>query len=241
MATDVLRTAKAHRFVKEYKRFCEMQVPIPGMSYYDRIRVAEKMISDGLIEIKDDRFFLANQPILPPWLKEEIISGEENGLQLLELLQDFFPSNKKFDSERLSEIGLQGETFLYNFLCDRMPEEKLKHVIHISLFDDTAGFDIKTPDPANLEISLLLEVKTTVRPGKTFQFYLSRNEYNIAKVQNNWKLVAILKRNGRHDICGFVNRQYIFDNAPVDISNQAMWQNAKFEIPFEDIEQNIWV
>lgn len=76
-------------------------------------------------------------------------------------------------SDRQGKIGLVGE-----FMVIEFEKSRGKEIEHISLKDDSAGYDIKSQDKNGNEI--FIEVKTTT--GNANQpFFISRNEVNFLK------------------------------------------------------------
>jgi hypothetical protein len=59
-----------------------------------------------------------------------------------------------------------------------------------------------TPSVKNSDNTLLYEVKTSTRKKEYFDFYISRNEANVASRNTNWFLIAMLKINDQFKIIG---------------------------------------
>tara|TARA_Y100001935_G_scaffold91072_1_gene75582 strand:+ start:1774 stop:3048 length:1275 start_codon:yes stop_codon:yes gene_type:complete len=83
--------------------------------------------------------------------------------------------------EKNRELGLKGEKEIVKeerkYLKDNGKEELANNVLHVSLYDDNAGYDIKS---FNLDGSYkYIEVKTT-KAGINSNFYISSNEINFS-------------------------------------------------------------
>ena len=117
-----------------------------------------------------------------------------------------------------------------------LPEEKLSSIIHVSINDDTKGYDIEFDNIINEK--KLLEVKTSSLPGKTFSFYLSRNEYEVGKLNaNNWSVVLVKLSNGNPVFFGALTvndlNKYLPEEKFEDI---AKWQVIKFLFQSETVK-----
>jgi len=119
--------------------------------------------------------------------------------------------------------------------------ESVHHRIqHISLIDDSAGFDIRSPltlDPTN---NVLLEVKTTSRPGQNFSFYISRNEARVASLNENWRLIGVVKKPSGLSILGALSFMQISSFLPVDKSENGRWESAKITMPRSEFLKNLY-
>jgi len=86
-------------------------------------------------------------------------------------------------AKRNQNLGLAGEKFIINFekahLVAKGKDNLAEQVEHISLDDDSKGFDIKSYEENGRD--RLIEVKTT-RYDRYSQFYVSPNELNTSKM-----------------------------------------------------------
>jgi hypothetical protein len=75
------------------------------------------------------------------------------------------------------------------------------------------------------------EVKTSSRPvSKKFQFYLSRNEYEVSSTLTGWKLACIQISAGHAEFIGFSPKDFILDSVPKDTSEVGQWAVVKFKL-----------
>ena len=131
----------------------------------------------------------------------------------------------------LEEIGLAGEKAVMNFLQESLPQEVQNRLDHVSLYDDSAGFDIQTPSLKNNSNTLLLEVKTSSRPGSSFNFFISQNEARIASLNDNWLLVGVFKKDNAYNILGTLSYDQFSSYLPVNIHPNGRWESSKITIP----------
>ena len=89
-------------------------------------------------------------------------------------------------------------------------------MVHVSLRDDTVGFDLVTPSVQYPEHLHHIEVKTSVRPTNYFEFFISRNEYEVGAVDENWVLLLVRKDQGIFNVFGHVFHSSLVALAPKD-------------------------
>lgn len=233
LALEVLVAARNRATIREFKKQCELSPPSPGKSYYERERVWESLIADGLIENDDGTLRLTrnilNKP--PGWLLHGLETGSDLSWKIVESCGPTDQALKKIDLYLLQKIGLEGELAVINQLKERLPAPTQNRIRHISLIDDSAGFDIQAPSIKNSDSVNLLEVKTFSRPGDFFCFYISRNEARVASNNVNWRLVGVIRKPTGHDILGTLKFSQFSQLLPVDASPSCMWESAKINIP----------
>ncbi|MDN4473462.1 protein NO VEIN domain-containing protein [Demequina zhanjiangensis] len=102
-------------------------------------------------------------------------------------------------------------------------------IIQVSLFDDTLGYDIAAPTLRGT--ARRLEVKTTSQvSGGVFQFYLSRNEYDVGcRNPSEWALVACERRGELIDIVGWCRASALAPYLPQD--HRGRWTEALVRVP----------
>jgi hypothetical protein len=72
-----------------------------------------------------------------------------------------------------------------------------------------------------------LEVKTSVRAIQaTFDFYLSRNEFEVGRRRSEWSLVAVTLNNGHPELLGHIFNHQIESRFPHDIDGSINWNSA---------------
>jgi len=238
MVLEVIEAAHNRVGKKDFDLQCKITPPTNGKSYFDRVKVFEKLITDKVIEIDDGRLRLATSNI-PNWLYSGLKGGSETSWEIFEKLN---PSNKvleKIDRSLLEEIGLDGEKFVLDYLTKTLPQECHKRLKHVSLYDDSAGYDIQSPSVIDTNNTLLLEVKTSSRPGSIFNFFISRNEARIASLNNNWSLVAVLKKQEQYEIIGFLSYEQFSSYLPINISPNCQWESARIKLPINAFKQGL--
>ncbi|MEI6566948.1 MAG: DUF3883 domain-containing protein [Verrucomicrobiota bacterium] len=102
-------------------------------------------------------------------------------------------------------------------------------VLHASLISDQLGYDIRTPTvPGG---TLRLEVKHDASPGEYRRFFLSRNEWMVAKHDPAWRLVVCRRNNsGEPEIEGWCDGKLLAPHIPSDTA-QAAWQSILVTCP----------
>ena len=101
--------------------------------------------------------------------------------------QEIHETSFKYDDSRNREIGKMGEKLSLQFEKKRigkMPE-------WIALEDDGAGYDIKSQVNKKNNNSLYIEVKTTLKPLAKGIIYITRNEWETAKIKSEFFLFHI--------------------------------------------------
>jgi hypothetical protein len=133
----------------------------------------------------------------------------------------------KIDLAERSRVGAVGESALVRLLEAEWPES----VVHLALEDDGLGYDVllRIADRA-----WHLEIKSSTRKGRSV-IYLSRNEFDVAKIDANWRLVIV--RLDESDEIAAVNTALhvnIFDSAPQNVAPGARWESARFDVSHAD-------
>lgn len=233
LALEALQAANIKVSVREFKKQCEITPPSPGKTFYDRERVAEELIETGIIEVDDGLLRLSknNTKILPEWLIDGLEVGAPTSWEILENLDPSGQVFKKIDQRLLEKIGLEGELAVMKLLIERLPLAAQNRIRHISLTDDSAGFDIYSPSVRNSDNTILIEVKTTSRPGKNFNFFISRNEARVGAHNENWHLIGVIRNPQGWHVLGSLKFDRLSQFLPVDISASGAWESAKITIP----------
>lgn len=230
MVLEVIEAAQKRIDKKDFDLQCKLTPSTNGKSYFDRIKVYEKLVTDKIIEIDNGTLKISKKEI-PEWLLNGLKKGSESSWEIFEKIN---PSNKtieKIDRLLLEEIGLAGEKAVIDILKQSLPEELHIRLKHVSLYDDSAGFDIQTPSLKNNSGTLLLEIKTSSRPGPLFNFFISRNEARIASLNENWLLVGVFKKDDDYDIVGTLSYDQFSSFLPVNVHPNCRWENSKITIP----------
>lgn len=227
---EVLRAASDRISVKDFDIQCQLAPATSGKSYYDRLRAAERLVEDGIIEKIDDRLRIVAKQA-PKWLKEGLLAGSPISWDILETIDTKGKIQGKIDLELLATIGFEGEIEVIRQLKASLSPALSGRIKHISLTDDSAGFDIAAPSVVQHDYACLLEVKTSSRPGKEFRFFISRNEARIASLNENWRLVAVLRRDKCYQILGHLTYAHFSSILPNDTSPFAKWESASISLP----------
>lgn len=236
MAQDCISFALRGLTPRDYQDFCKRTLG-PGTSYYDRMRVAERLIEAGSLYVSDGKYRLGTLRD-EPWLVEALTEGSDRAWTIV----DSFPVRQvKFDPENLINriTGLEGEEFVVDLLNKQLPRGITSRIEHVSLKDDSAGYDIASPSTSDPERTVLLEVKTTTRPGQYLRYFLSRNEADVGLRHQNWFLVFVVVRHGAHELAGFASMSAIRHELPVDPPGNTHWMSARMESSISDLRPNL--
>jgi len=230
MALDCVSFAAQGRHVADYTDFCKLQLG-PGVAYYDRIRVKDQLIDEGIIRVERNRLHLGTLSDVS-WLHASLRNGDPEAWSICET----FPKKKiKFDPDdsALRDLGLAGEEYVIEYLKAKLPTDAHMRIIHVSLEDDSAGYDIQTPSTQTTHEQSLLEIKTSSRAGNKFRFFLSHNEFETGKRNPHWRLVLVSSRSGTFEIVGVLRIEDIANLMPVDRSEFATWTSTQLTLSRE--------
>lgn len=227
---EVLEAAQQRLHQNDFDRQCRMMPTDIGKTYFDRVKVYDQLIVDKLIEIDDGRLKISSKDI-PPWLLDGLKKGSTASWKIFEKTKPTSKYADKVDRLLLEEIGLAGEEAVVSILKKSLPDDLHNKIKHISLYDDSAGFDIQTPSIKNNAQTLFLEIKTSTRPGKIFNFYISRNEARVASLNSNWLLVGVSKKDGVHEILGSLSYDQFSGFLPINSHPNGRWENCKISMP----------
>ena len=229
---EVLKAASARISVQDFDIQCQLAPATSGKSYYDRLRTAEHLIENGIIEKIDDRLRIVVKDA-PEWLIQGMLNGSQISWEIFETIDNRGKLKGKIDVELLAAIGLEGEKAVMNQLKQDLPSSFESRIKHISLTDDSAGFDISSPSILQYDNLCLLEVKTSSRPGDDFRFIISRNEARVASHNENWRLVAVRRGPSGYKILGHMRYAHFSDLLPVDSSPHSKWESASIALPVD--------
>lgn len=227
IAREIISLAGKSTTLTEYKQDSLLRKVEPGTSHDDRLRMIKFLEIEGLIRTREDRVELIRGTV-PDWIVDFASQGSAEAYSIAEILDpvDNWGVNK-FDESVLKQIGLQGEIAFIEHLRDTV--DSPKEILHVSLFDDSLGYDVRMTDKEGAES--FFEVKTSSRPvSKKFQFYLSRNEYEVSSTLTGWKLACMQISAGRAGFIGFCPTDFVHENAPKDASEVGQWAVVKFKL-----------
>jgi hypothetical protein len=229
ISLEVVAAARVGMSVKDFEIQCRLAPSANGKSFFDRIRVAESLVRDKLVSVEDGYLKLAQNSI-PESLFNNLLSGSEVAWKILDCIDPPKKLLQKLDQDLLNKIGLDGELAVIKKLKIELPQECTDRVRHISLIDDSAGFDIQAPSVRNTEEVALLEVKTSIRPGDAFTFYISKNEARIGRQNQNWFLIGVESFADDYRVFGYLSFNAFSDLLPVNQSNFGEWESAKIVV-----------
>ena len=228
IAEDIFDACDHRLSIDDYKRACRLKPARMGMDTHSRMRVLQQMLQESLIQILDGRLALGHADD-SEWLMSQLMEGER---AIWEFADRHFIGAKsvKFNDERIKQIGLAGERWLVNQYLSILPEDRAPLVEHVSLVNDAAGFDIKSPRIRDSNVLAHIEAKTSVRPGNYFEFFLSRNEFEVGCRDPAWVLVLVTKNEGDHRVYGHMFADQLEALVPSDVSPDCKWSSAKFRV-----------
>jgi len=230
LSFEVVSAARSEITVQDFQLQCRLAPIENGKSFFDLIRVAENLIKTNVIFVDEGYLKLSNK-VIPSSLISELKIGSIQAWKILDCISP--PANllQKINLDLLSRIGLEGELSVIDELKKNLSGIDPKRIKHISLIDDSAGFDILTPSLKNVENNLLLEVKTSIRPGNIFTFYISRNEARVARQNDNWVLIGVESTPLGFTIIGNLSFNMFSEYLPINMSENGQWESAKIHIP----------
>ena len=238
LVLEVLRAAREGLSINDFTVRCQLAPIEIGKSYQDRLRVADKLLSDGTIFL-DDGFMRIGLKDSPVWLTEDLKQGLDVAWDILTVIDPSQKLGNKFDRLFNEELGYDGEMAVIAELHSRLHESVHHRIHHVSLIDDSAGFDIRSPSALDPSESLLLEVKTTSRPGEQFSFFISRNEARVGSLNANWRLIGVIKDPHGFSILGSLSFMQISSFLPIDQVENGRWESAKISIPRSTFLENL--
>lgn len=232
MVRDIVSAAAEGLSIQEFSRRSVLQPLDIDASHFDRVRVLEKLIEEQVIAV-EDRCLALGRIDSAGWLLDGMKAGNSLVWEVAQLVDVQERVIRKFDHERLAEIGSVGEDFVVGELRRLLSAESSRRIRHISLEDDSAGYDVATPSVTHSDQVQLLEVKTSVRPGSIFSCFVSRNEFRVGCNNSNWSLVCVRLIDSKPTLLGHINLNLIRNNFPVDQEPSIRWESSRVQIPLE--------
>lgn len=238
LVLEVLRAAREGLSINDFTVRCQLAPIEIGKSYHDRLRAADKLLAEGMIFLDDGFMRISNQDP-PDWLANDLKQGVAVAWDILSVIDPSQKLGSKFDRLFYEELGYEGEIAVIMELRARLDQSLHQRIHHISLVDDSAGFDIRSPSTSDSSVNCLFEVKTTSRPGEQFTFFISRNEARVASLNDNWRLIGVVRESNSFYILGHLLFMQISSFLPVDCADNGRWESAKITIPRTIFTANI--
>jgi len=218
----VVIAAKTKQHFEDFKTGGRLSGDIRN-GYQARMVAFSDMLEQGFVKLESGLMALGT--LSPaPWLTKSLLNGDTESWEFC----DAYPAkSRKFkpDFFNLEKIGREGEEFVISWLKMNLEVQLHSGIVHTSLTDDGAGYDIISPS-AKLQERILLEVKTTTRPGDDFTFYLSRNEWGTALRNPNWYLVLVRKIQGSFGLFGYLDNKSLVNYYPCDRHQDFQWTSV---------------
>lgn len=232
---DVVSAAKANVHFEDFKTDGRLTGNF-RQGYEARMSAFHELERQGFVKLENSHLALGTLSE-KSWLLDAIVDGDSDAWRICDAFPD---KSKKFepDTIRRTEIGLQGELFVIDWLKQKLGPENASRIDHVSLRDDSAGFDISTPTLHRHE-TVYLEVKTTTRTSNGFRFFLSRNEWETSQQYSNWYLVLVQKNSGNHVLYGYLDGKSLGLYFPSDNHPNFNWTVSSGQLFRDDVFQSM--
>lgn len=228
---EVVNAAKAKQHFEDFKTGGRLSGNVRN-GYQARMIAFLDLSAQGFVKLESG--FMALGALSPTtWLTQGLLNGDSESWEFCDAYP--FKSCKfKPDLLNLEKIGREGEDFVISWLMQNLESEFHSGIVHTSLIDDGAGYDIISPT-VKLEERILLEVKTSTRPGDDFTFYLSRNEWSTALRSPNWYLIFVKKIRGSYGIFGYLDSKSLVNYYPCDRHQDFQWTSVAGKLGPDEI------
>lgn len=230
LAREIVEAAISNRSLSWYERFSKMAPSVAGGSILDRRRVLEELLDLGWIQLESG-ILSRGELRLNDEARKLLAAGNSQAWVLAEQIDTPGKFLRKFEDQILKEIGLRGEEAVVKAYESQLPEEMHEKISHVSLRNDAAGFDIVCPSASNASSRVLLEVKSTVRPGDHFRFFISRREADIGSKNSDWRIVFVEIREDKERVLGYVAFEQIEGDLPIDPGARGSWASCEILMP----------
>ncbi len=216
----------------DFKLFAGMSKNF-GFGFEDHSRALEYLINEGTVREFQGMLKIRSLKNLP-WLPGVIARADAQTWQLM----DNLPHKLwKFSPDEVAnmELGSQGELFVMDELRVSLDRDLHEQIQHVSLNDDSLGYDIFSPSIFEARGNVRLEVKTSSRPGNDFIFYLSRNEFEVGCSVKNWFLVFVKVNDGIPALLGHLGVGELLDRIASDVDKDFKWQSVRGKIDTREL------
>jgi len=228
---EVVRAARNREYFEDFKTRGRLASDIRS-GYQAGMAAFSDLSEQGFVKLQSGLMVLDT---LSPahWLTAGLLNGDKESWEIC----DAYPlKSRKFkpDLLNLEAIGREGEDFVVSWLTLNLEPAHHPRIIHKSLTDDSAGYDISSPS-RKLQGQILLEVKTSTRVGPDFNFHLSRNEWHTALSHPNWYLLLVSKVQGSYRFFGYLDSQSLVSYFPSDRHKAFRWTSASGQLGSDDV------
>jgi hypothetical protein len=149
-------------------------------------------------------------------------------------------AGKRFDPSKTSLVGFVGELCVVGecrrLLADKCLHEAAESVLHVSLFSDQLGYDVKSPSVSGA--SSRMEVKTCSTRRDTFRIELSRTEADYGRKDPSWALVVCRYSEGSAELIGWCRFEVLEDQLPADAA-PGRWSSAQLALEFDQLKPGL--
>lgn len=228
---EVISAAKSRTHFEDFKAGGRLSGDIRN-GYQARMVAFSDLVNQGFVKLEAGLLVLgALSPV--DWLTNGMLSGDQDSWKIC----DLYPSqSRKFkpDLLNLEKIGKEGEDYVISWLKLNLTPKFQSKIVHTSLTNDNAGYDIVSPS-LKLPGRVFLEIKTSTRLDDYFTFHLSRNEWNTALGNPNWYLVLVNKIQGNFSFFGYLNSKSLVNYYPQDKHNDFQWSSVVGKLGPDDV------
>lgn len=237
IARELITQAYINASYKDYLNYAKLKPVQLGGDYRYAESVLREMLAADAIRLSDQGRLMISDLGALPWFDEALLSGSSDAWALEEICEKHSGKGRKFDAKLLAQIGQTGEEYVLALLKESIPSELHVYVHHVSVSDDTVGYDIKSPSTSVDSAIRFIEVKTSSRPSvDKFSFFLSRNEFERGIRDPRWCIVAVQLLDGTCCTLGHIFAHQFESKMPKDVDSEARWQTARV-----DIESSTWL
>ena len=209
-------------------------------------RLRPELATASVADIKKAIYRAGLEAASPPWLVDADLYVETagdvpaDGDELADALQvsgsDAVTAIRqvhgKIDLEARAALGTSGEVAIVGLLQAGWPGSAR----HLALTDDGLGYDIAATTETG---TWHVEVKTSARRGRLL-IYLSRQEYEISKLDPHWRLVvAGLDHDQQLAAVATIDPAVLHARAPADQHLDVRWASARYELKPGDLQAGL--
>jgi len=228
---EVVGAAKSNKHFEDFKTGGRLSGDIRN-GYQARMAAFSDLFEQGFVKLESGIMMLGT--LTPaPWLTKGLLNGD---IESWTFCYAYPAKARKFkpDQYNLEQIGRDGEDFVISWLKENLESQLHSSIVHTSLTDDGAGYDIISPSP-KLQERILLEVKTSTKPGDDFVFYLSRNEWGAALRNPNWYLILVRKIQGSLGLFGYLDNKSLVNYYPCDRHQNFQWTSVVGKLGSDEV------